>query len=113
MYESPYLVEITVFVFFMIKMYQNCFLSKYDNSYTYRKTLSSWLVESEHQIRYNFKNSFLKAMKKLLNGMETGAWDFIYNGLYGYDTLTFVSLQLKAHSFVEATNGSDNINVRH
>jgi len=52
-----------------------------------------------------------KSSTYVLNGIETGAWDFIYNGVYGYASLTFGSLQLKAHSFVEATNGSDNMNV--
>lgn len=45
----------------------------------------------------------------VLGGQETGQWDFVNNGVYGYDTLTIGSLKLKNYNFVEVTDGSGSI----
>ena len=48
----------------------------------------------------------------ILDGYQTGPWDFQNNAVKAYDTLTFGDMKLKNHTFYESINGSGGMNVR-
>jgi hypothetical protein len=47
----------------------------------------------------------------ILDGYQTGEWDFQNNAVLGYDTLTFGNMKLKNHSFFQSINGSEGMNL--
>jgi len=48
----------------------------------------------------------------VLDGHQTGSWDFQDNAVKAYDTLTFGNMQLKNHTFYQSINGSGGMNVK-
>ena len=71
--------------------------------FTYLSFRFWWKVGARYQ--RNLSSTYV------LDGKETGQWDFINNGVYGYDTVTIGNLKLKKQYFVEATSGA-NSNVK-